>query len=159
MIAGTAVIFCGAYLSEKGRGLAPARAAIHFLSMTPMAVPGLVLGLSYVFFFVSGTNPLHMIYGTMTILVVSTIIHYYPVSHLIAVTAGFVGTKLLLFGAIDDEGEVAVVVRGPEGPMVVRRKERVAGIWINRAQARFAPVPLFYWVATSRPFAEPIMVS
>jgi iron(III) transport system permease protein len=53
----------------------------------PLAVPGLVLGISYVFFFARSDNPLSIIYGTMAILVISTVIHYYPVGHLMALTA------------------------------------------------------------------------
>jgi iron(III) transport system permease protein len=52
-----------------------------------MAVPGMVLGLGYIFFFNDPRNPLNFLYGTMAILVLSTIIHYYTSSHLAAVTA------------------------------------------------------------------------
>src|SRR5262249_56511714 len=48
---GTAVVFVGAYFVEKGRGAHGARAVFQFLAMLPMAVPGLVLGLAYIFFF------------------------------------------------------------------------------------------------------------
>lgn len=75
-------------------------------------------------------------------------------SHLIAITAGFAGTELLLFGATEGEGDVVVLVRGPEGETAVRRKSRVAGIWINTEEMRFAGVPSFYRVASSRPLAE-----
>ncbi len=84
---GTIVIFTGAYLVEKGRGFAAGRAAIQFLAMLPMAVPGMVLGLAYIFFFNHPDNPLNAIYGTMAILVLSTITHFYTVSHLTAITA------------------------------------------------------------------------
>ncbi|RME97794.1 MAG: ABC transporter permease subunit, partial [Alphaproteobacteria bacterium] len=84
---GVVVVFTGAYLVEKGKGLAPLRSFFHMLSMMPMAVPGLVLGLAYVFFFSRPENPLSAIYGTMTILVICTIIHFYTVSHLTLVTA------------------------------------------------------------------------
>src|SRR5262249_43129469 len=55
---GTVVIFVGAYLAEKGRGFRLGRAAFQLLAMTPMAVPGLVLGLAYIFFFNHPTDPL-----------------------------------------------------------------------------------------------------
>jgi iron(III) transport system permease protein len=84
---GTTVIFCGAYLVEKGRGSAGLRALLHLLAMVPLAVPGIVLGLAYIFFFNAPGNPLNVIYTTMTILVVNTICHFYTVSHLTAVTA------------------------------------------------------------------------
>jgi iron(III) transport system permease protein len=87
MLFGTAVVFTGAYLVEKTRGLRLLRGAIHLLAILPLAVPGLVLGISYIVFFIHPDNPLHFLFRTMAILVISTIVHYYPVSHLIAVTA------------------------------------------------------------------------
>ena len=75
-------------------------------------------------------------------------------SHLIAITSSFTGTELLVFGAVDDLGDVIVVIRGPAGPLVVRRKERVAGIWLNRRSLRFENVPAFYAVASNRAFSE-----
>lgn len=71
--------------------------------------------------------------------------------HLVAISTGFTGTDVVLFGAIDGPGEVAVVVTGPRDAMVVRRKDRVAGIWLNRTNVRFEQVPRFYVVATSAP--------
>ena len=84
---GTIIIFCGAYLVEKGRGMIMGRNIFHFLAMMPMAIPGMTLGLAYIFFFNNPMNPLHFIYGSMSILVICTIVHFYTVSHLTAVTA------------------------------------------------------------------------
>jgi iron(III) transport system permease protein len=84
---GTVLIFGGAYLLEKTRGLMPVRTTMRFLAAIPMAVPGMVLGLGYIFFFNAPGNPLNFLYGSMTILVLSTIIHYYTSSHLTAITA------------------------------------------------------------------------
>ena len=72
-------------------------------------------------------------------------------SHLIAITTGFTGTDVVLFGAVDGPGDVAVVVQGPESEAVVRRKERVAGIWVNTDSLDFTRVPSYYGVATTRP--------
>lgn len=83
---GTVVVFVGAYLVEKGRGFPWARGSLQFLAMMPMVIPGMVLGLSYIFFN-NAANPLNIICGTMTILVVSTITHFHTVSHLTALTA------------------------------------------------------------------------
>ena len=55
--------------------------------MLPMAVPGLVLGLGYVFFFNAPWNPLNVLYGTLTVLVINTIAHFYTVAHITAMTA------------------------------------------------------------------------
>jgi iron(III) transport system permease protein len=48
---GTIIIFSGAYLVEKGRGFGFGRGLIQLLAILPMAVPGMVLGLAYIFFF------------------------------------------------------------------------------------------------------------
>jgi iron(III) transport system permease protein len=84
---GTMLIFGGAYLIEKTRGMNGLRATIRMLAAIPMGVPGMVLGLGYIFFFNHPDNPLNGLYHGMTILVVVTIIHYYTSSHLTAVTA------------------------------------------------------------------------
>lgn len=84
---GTAVIFSGAYLIEKTKGFGRTRSFVQFMAIIPLAVPGIVLGLAYIFFFNNPANPLHFIYGTMAILVVCTIVHFYTVAHLTAVTA------------------------------------------------------------------------
>ena len=60
---------------------------MRLLAAIPMGVPGMVLGLGYILFFNHPDNPLHFLYGTLTILVISTIVHYYTSSHLTAVTA------------------------------------------------------------------------
>jgi iron(III) transport system permease protein len=86
-VVGTVVVFCGAYLVEKARGFALGRGVFHFLAMLPMAVPGLVLGLAYIFFFNAPANPLNWLYRTMTILVINTVVHFYTVGHLTALTA------------------------------------------------------------------------
>jgi iron(III) transport system permease protein len=84
---GTVIVFFGAYLMEKGRGFKAGRSAVHMLAMAPLAVPGMVLGLAYIFFFNNPANPFNFLYGTMAILVIATVVHFYTVSHLTAVTA------------------------------------------------------------------------
>jgi len=86
-VAGTILVFSGAYVVEKTNGFFVTRSAFQFLAMMPMAVPGMVLGLAYIFFFNNPANPLNGIYATMAILVVCTVTHFYTVSHLTAVTA------------------------------------------------------------------------
>ena len=73
---------------------------------------------------------------------------------LVAITTGFAGTDVLLFGAVDGDGDVVVVVRGPETPVVMHRKSRLLGIWVNTAQMTFDKVPSFYAIASSRPIEE-----
>ena len=84
---GTIIIFVGSYLIEKLRINERSRGLVQFFALMPMAVPGLVLGLAYIFFFNAKDNPLNFIYATMIILVVNTIVHFYTVSHLTAITA------------------------------------------------------------------------
>jgi iron(III) transport system permease protein len=84
---GTALVFTGAYLVDKTNGFRVGRFLFQLLALLPLAVPGIVLGLGYIFFFNSPSNPASFIYGTMVILVVCSIAHFYSVAHLTAVTA------------------------------------------------------------------------
>jgi uncharacterized protein (TIGR02186 family) len=74
--------------------------------------------------------------------------------HRIEITAGFTGTEVLLFGAVEEEGDVVVVVRGPEETVRVWRKGRYGGIWLNDKSVVFDRVPSFYAVGSSRPLWE-----
>ncbi len=86
-IIGTVIVFTGAYMVEKTSGFKTGRGVFHFLAMMPMAIPGMVLGLAYIFFFNNPDNPLNALYGTMAILVICSVTHFYTVSHLTAATA------------------------------------------------------------------------
>jgi iron(III) transport system permease protein len=86
-VLGAVVTFAGAYWVEKTRGADWLRPPIRLQAMLPMAVPGMVLGIGYILFFNNPANPLTVLYGTMAILVASTIVHFYSSSHLAAVTA------------------------------------------------------------------------
>jgi iron(III) transport system permease protein len=86
-IFGTLFVFGVAYLLEKTRGMPGTRALIRLLASIPMGVPGMVLGLGYIFFFNHPDNPFNVLYHTLTILIISTVVHYYTSSHLTAVTA------------------------------------------------------------------------
>ncbi|CAE6958205.1 TPA: putative 2-aminoethylphosphonate ABC transporter permease subunit [Vibrio campbellii] len=86
-VIGTAIIFVGAYCIEKGRAFGPIRHVMQMLSVVPMAVPGMVLGLGYIFYFNDANNPLNVLYGTMAFLVINTVVHYYTVGHMTALTA------------------------------------------------------------------------
>lgn len=79
---GTSFIFLGAYLTQKLQVSRVTAFAIQSLAVLPMAVPGLVLGLGYVMFFNSPDNPLKWLYGSMSILVISCIAHFYTTAHL-----------------------------------------------------------------------------
>lgn len=74
----------------------------------------------------------------------------------------FAGAQLLLFGAIlypsgripTDTPDIVVVVKGPAEPIIVREKQRIAGIWMNADSSRFRSAPSFYAVASSRPISK-----
>jgi uncharacterized protein (TIGR02186 family) len=74
----------------------------------------------------------------------------------------FNGAQLLLFGAVvypggrppDRQVDIAVVLRGPVQPILVREKEKIAGIWMNADSNRFRSAPSFYAVASSRPIGD-----
>lgn len=80
----------------------------------------------------------------------------------IKIVYSFTGAELLLFGAILYPGgrapkrpaDIAVVLKGPVQPIVIREKRKVAGIWMNVDNARFRSAPSFYAVASSRPISE-----
>jgi iron(III) transport system permease protein len=86
-IFGTILMFAGAWLTERTRGFAAVRGLVQLLAFLPMAVPGLVLGLGYIFFFNARGNPLNFLYATMAILVINSVAHFYTVGHLTATTA------------------------------------------------------------------------
>jgi len=74
----------------------------------------------------------------------------------------FTGAQLLLFGAVvypggrppDRQTDIAVVLRGPVQPILVREKQKIAGIWMNADSNRFRSAPSFYAVASSRPIPD-----
>ncbi|MDR1734249.1 MAG: putative 2-aminoethylphosphonate ABC transporter permease subunit [Oscillospiraceae bacterium] len=93
---GTIIVFITAYLTEKTRPLAPVRSSLRFCSMLPMALPGLVIGLSYIMFFnktdfsffgLSIPNPLHGLYRTVLIMILSNIVHMFAVTYVTATTS------------------------------------------------------------------------
>ena len=80
----------------------------------------------------------------------------------VAITATFDGSEILIFGAVKRESpiavepplEVIVTVSGPKEPVMVRRKERDFGIWVNKDSVAVDAAPSFYAVATSAPFED-----
>ena len=75
-------------------------------------------------------------------------------AHLIAITTAFVGTTVTLFGVSDSSNEIVVTMIGPRDEQVVRRKDQIAGIWVNADEMTFRNVPTFYFVASSRPIEQ-----
>ncbi len=81
----------------------------------------------------------------------------------IALNATFDGSELFVFGAIRRDGpipedsgplDVIITIKGPEKPVTVRRKDRIAGIWVNEAAMGVRETPSFYAIATTRPLAD-----
>ncbi|MEK4931975.1 MULTISPECIES: putative 2-aminoethylphosphonate ABC transporter permease subunit [Bacillus] len=95
-VIGAILTFVFAYAIEKIEQLHVFRKVGYFFSIVPLAIPGLVLGLGYVFFFsqptiqilgLSVTNPFHSLYGTIAVLILVNIIHFYSVTFVTATTA------------------------------------------------------------------------
>jgi uncharacterized protein (TIGR02186 family) len=82
----------------------------------------------------------------------------------IQIAYSFTGAELLLFGAIlypggrepdaEHPADVVVVVKGPAQSIMMREKEKVAGIWVNAARTRFRSAPSFYAIASSKPIEQ-----
>lgn len=66
------------------------------------------------------------------------------------ITTGFDGSTLVVYGMTATDGDIAILVTGPQRNMIVRRKAPVMGAWINTAWAEFVQVPSFYDYALSR---------
>ena len=80
----------------------------------------------------------------------------------VAITANFNGSEVMIFGAIKRDApapqggalEVIITLAGPLKPVLVRRKERVLGIWVNTDAVEVDAAPSFYAVATSAPLKD-----
>ena len=81
----------------------------------------------------------------------------------VAVTSSFNGTEIVIFGAVDNSQQpsaesgyydVLIVVEGVPTRTVARRKNNVAGLWLNTAAATFDLVPSYYAIASTRPIDE-----
>ena len=79
--------------------------------------------------------------------------------HEVQVRQGFRGTELLLFGAIltpdgtraGQDYDIVVVLKGPTRSIILREKQRIAGIWVNAESTEFRSAPTFFAVASSKP--------
>jgi uncharacterized protein (TIGR02186 family) len=82
--------------------------------------------------------------------------------HEVQVRQGFTGTELLLFGAIlTPEGtragrdyDIVILLKGPTQSIVLREKQKIAGIWMNADSTEFRSAPSFYAMASSRPIDD-----
>lgn len=81
----------------------------------------------------------------------------------VAVTSAFTGIEVVVFGTVNNSRQesaehglydVVVIVEGAPAPLVARRKSKIAGIWINTRSVRFASLPTFYGIVSTRPVEE-----
>lgn len=86
-ILGTVFVFVYAYLIERSKCAGGLKHAGKLLSSLPLALPGMVIGLSFIFFFNHKANPLNFIYGTVMILVLANMVHFYSVPYVTASSA------------------------------------------------------------------------
>ena len=84
----------------------------------------------------------------------------------VSITSNFAGTEILVFGTVENSRQpspeagtydVVVVVEGAASPLTVRKKDRVGGVWINSKEVRFAAVPVYYAIASTRSSATGCM--
>jgi uncharacterized protein (TIGR02186 family) len=78
---------------------------------------------------------------------------------LIQITSNYTGSDIVVFGDVEQQQrvtgrDIVVVVRGPDTVLTVRRRDRVAGVWINHDAADLSGMPAFYYLASSRPLNE-----
>ncbi|WP_082537370.1 MULTISPECIES: TIGR02186 family protein [unclassified Aureimonas] len=81
----------------------------------------------------------------------------------VVITSSFSGTRLVVFGALDDADgrirrqggyDIVVALEGPKVPIVVREKERVLGLWVNRGSERFDTAPVSYALAATKRLSD-----
>lgn len=80
----------------------------------------------------------------------------------ISITANFSGSEIIIYGAVKRDApapkkprmEVIITVEGPSAPLILRKKERRAGIWVNTAAVQIDLAPSFYAVATTGPISD-----
>ena len=72
----------------------------------------------------------------------------------VPITANFIGSDLMLYGASEGGGDVLVVVRGPNKDQTIRRKKKSVAIWINDTEMTFLDAPSYYFLASTRPLKE-----
>lgn len=97
-VIGTTVTFLAAYMTERTRGFEGIRRILYFLCITPLAIPGTVIGLSFIMYFNASlfpipftkyalVNPFHGLYGTIWVIVLANVIHFFSVPFTTATTS------------------------------------------------------------------------
>jgi iron(III) transport system permease protein len=145
---GSAAAFLTAWTVEKAQSARLLREGVNLLATVPLAVPGLALGLGYVLFFNAPGNPLGSIYGSLTILVLSTVAHYFSVPHL---------TLLSALRQLDREFDAVAASMGVpfwrtlwrvHGPVCIPALIEVAGYFFVNSMTTVSAVVFLYAPAT-----------
>jgi iron(III) transport system permease protein len=145
---GSAAAFLTAWTVEKAQSARLLREGVNLLATVPLAVPGLALGLGYVLFFNAPGNPLGGIYGSLTILVLSTVAHYFSVPHL---------TLLSALRQLDREFDAVAASMGVpfwrtlwrvHGPVCIPALIEVAGYFFVNSMTTVSAVVFLYAPAT-----------
>jgi uncharacterized protein (TIGR02186 family) len=75
--------------------------------------------------------------------------------NVIQIRSNYTGSDIVVFGSVENARsgarDIVVVVRGPDQDMTVRRRDRVAGVWVNRDAAQFEGLPGYYYMASTQP--------
>ena len=75
-------------------------------------------------------------------------------SEMVQINTGFDGMNLLLFGTTNGADDIIIVIKGPRETNIIRKKTRVAGIWLNTEKVTIENVPTFYAIASTRPLIQ-----
>ncbi|MGL5869557.1 winged helix-turn-helix transcriptional regulator, partial [Clostridium chrysemydis] len=81
-VLGTIIAILAAYVTERGTGFEKIRKALDWFGILPLAIPGLVIGVSYLLFFNQSSNPLRVLYGTFVIMIFANIIHFFSMPYM-----------------------------------------------------------------------------
>jgi iron(III) transport system permease protein len=151
-LVGTGLVGLSGWLIARKIGHSLVRDGLQGVAMMPVAVPGLVLGLGYVFFFNNPANPLHGLQGTMVLIILCTVAHFYTVPHLMAVN------ELLRLDREIDLAAQALRI-GPAGaarrihaPVLLPTLIDVAGYFFVNAMTTVSAL-IFLFTAQTRPAA------
>jgi iron(III) transport system permease protein len=146
---GTGLTFLSAYLVDKPRRYAAGRGLLNAIASLPMAVPGLALGLGYILFFNAAWNPLHGLYGSLSLLVICTVAHFYSVAHI---------SQLAALRQLDPEYELVAASLGQPFwttlwrlhlPVALPTLMQVAGYFFVNAMTTVSALVFLYSPATT----------
>ena len=137
------------WLVARRIGAALPSQMLQALAMLPVAVPGLVLGLGYIFFFNAPYNPLHPIFGTVTLMVICTIAHFYTVPHLMVVSTLLRTDPEIDMAARALQSTPAGTARRIHWPVILPTMVDVAGYFFVNAMTTVSAL-IFLFTANSR---------